>query len=289
MYEERIQELVDEIQGASYSGTPEEIQMQKIIYLDNYVRNKIDYGIEAVEYDIDNMNNPEKRGANPYKSAYTQEGFWNAHQDGKRRAVCGPISEVVKEVLNRVGIPCDYVYGHVSTFGHRWNVVEIGGKEYFVDLTASMISYKKNNPGYEWAGPVFLKDGDAVPADFVLKSDLKLNNQTLGGFSKNEVGGRVDDLSRATLDIKEYATQEEHPNVKSFDNLSSVDNRELVEIAYKIPEQGENRTITNEQQKKRTLQAPKKNFTAGNINSSELLFMLGLIIATTVFILINIL
>ena len=294
MYDAQIQALVDEINSIDYSGTPEEVKMQKIIYLDNYIRNNIDYGIEAVYYDMQNENNPEAKKNNPYSRAYREEGFWIPTEDGKRKAVCGSISEVAKKVLNKLDIPCDFIYGHVGTFGHRWNVVDIEGKKYYVDYTASMIAYKQNEPGYEWSKQVFFDNQNLIPANFILKGDLPLRDQTLGGFTRDEFGNRKDDMSKATKDISVYAAQEEHSNIPNLDHIESLDNQRLMEVAYMIPveqvvqKQEQNNTLKKTDQRVRRLEPKKKNnFNSGNINVIELIVIIVTLLVTVITVLIN--
>lgn len=66
-----------------------------------------------------------------------------------KQSVCAGYSMIFKELLERQGIPCDYVSGWHYTenskeppVGHAWNIVEIDGKKYPFDLTFDASSYR---------------------------------------------------------------------------------------------------------------------------------------------------
>ena len=52
------------------------------------------------------------------------------------QSVCAGFSLILKELLDRNGVPCEYVEGLTNTGGgHAWNIVTIDGKKYGIDLT----------------------------------------------------------------------------------------------------------------------------------------------------------
>lgn len=57
--------------------------------------------------------------------------FW------KKRAVCAGYAGAMQYLLERFGIPCIYVDGSAegSTEGHAWNIVQMDGMYYYVDVT----------------------------------------------------------------------------------------------------------------------------------------------------------
>ena len=57
--------------------------------------------------------------------------FW------KKKAVCAGYARATQYLLEQLGIPCIYVEGSTrdSEEGHAWNIVEIDGKQYYVDVT----------------------------------------------------------------------------------------------------------------------------------------------------------
>ena len=57
--------------------------------------------------------------------------FW------KKSAVCAGYAGAVQYLLERLDIPCIYVYGSTkgSTEGHAWDIVKIGQEYYYVDAT----------------------------------------------------------------------------------------------------------------------------------------------------------
>lgn len=57
--------------------------------------------------------------------------FW------KKSAVCAGYAGAMQYLLERFGIPCIYVDGSAegSSEGHAWNIVQLGGNYYYVDVT----------------------------------------------------------------------------------------------------------------------------------------------------------
>lgn len=53
-----------------------------------------------------------------------------------KQAVCAGYSMILKEIMDRLGIECEYVEGYTQKgSGHAWNIVTIDGKKYPIDLT----------------------------------------------------------------------------------------------------------------------------------------------------------
>lgn len=200
--ENEVQNIIKEIQNQSFTGTEEEIKIQQILYFDKYVKENIEYGFDAVNFSI---NYPNEQ--NPFDSAYKLEGFFEHNKiNGKRLAVCGSISQVANKIFNKLGISCDYVWGHFNIgtesnpqyVGHRWNVVTIGDKNYMVDFTLGMIVHNINkddnysNGAYNLLG---ITDKDSE-YDYLFFDKLA-PTLSLGGFKKNEKGSTVDDINES--------------------------------------------------------------------------------------------
>lgn len=52
-----------------------------------------------------------------------------------RSTVCAGYARALQYVLNELGIPCYYVFGKAGSVYHAWNIVQLGGEWYNVDLT----------------------------------------------------------------------------------------------------------------------------------------------------------
>ncbi|MBM6926610.1 S-layer homology domain-containing protein [Pseudoflavonifractor phocaeensis] len=104
-----------------------------------------DYLVLNCAYDYDNY----RQGTIPSES-YTAEGALL-----KGTAVCSGYANAYQLLMQRAGIPCEYVSGY-ATGSHAWNVVEIDGQWYHVDAT--------------WDDPVPDREG-YVRYDYFLKSD----------------------------------------------------------------------------------------------------------------------
>jgi hypothetical protein len=55
-----------------------------------------------------------------------------------KNAVCAGYAIILKEILDRQGIKCDYADGN----GHAWNIVNMDGKDYGIDLTWDNTQYR---------------------------------------------------------------------------------------------------------------------------------------------------
>lgn len=194
-----IDELVEEIRSQQFIGTEEEIKFQQVLYFDKYVKEHIDYGFEALEF---SMSHPGEE--NPYESAFRTDGFFEINKaTGKRLAVCGGISTVANIVLNKLGIECNYVWGHFNAGteeepiygGHRWNEIVIGSEHFMVDFTNGMLVHNinKDNTYKEMVGNILGIDSESHEYDFLFFDKL-LPNQSLNGFKKDANGRTIDDL-----------------------------------------------------------------------------------------------
>ena len=56
-----------------------------------------------------------------------------------KNTVCAGYAIILKELLDRQGISCDYADGN----GHAWNIVNLDGKNYGIDLTWDNTQYRK--------------------------------------------------------------------------------------------------------------------------------------------------
>ena len=225
----RIQEIVNEIQAQEFVGTEQEIKIQQILYFDKYVKDNIDYGFEAVIFSI---KNPNKK--NPFDNAFRLEGFFQKNEiSGKRLAVCGSISQVAKLVLNKLGIKCDYVWGHFNVrtnnepqyIGHRWNVVTIGDKNYMVDFTLGMIIHNINkDDNYANASRQLLSVNNENREYSYLFFDKLASTESIGGFTKNENGTSIDDLDEFGH-LKNSTTEPQ----KAISNLGTIPEEYIME------------------------------------------------------------
>lgn len=90
-----------------------------------------DYLIETTRYDEENQWPVESHTA------------YGALVNGV--AVCDGYAEAFDLLLKKVGIKSKLVYGSLDGELHAWNLVEIKGKEYFVDVTANDPTNNENN------------------------------------------------------------------------------------------------------------------------------------------------
>lgn len=84
----------------------------------------------------------------------------------KGKGICGGFANLGYYVLNRVGIPTDYI----SNEPHAWNMVELDGKNYHTDITWGAGSYGSNTNSLR----TILMDDE--------QRNLSLENQGFGGY-----------------------------------------------------------------------------------------------------------
>ena len=70
--------------------------------------------------------------------------------------VCASFAESFEFIMQILGIPCTVVYGRLTrssgilgtTLGHEWNILELDGKWYHVDVTSAVCISKENEIDY---------------------------------------------------------------------------------------------------------------------------------------------
>lgn len=62
-----------------------------------------------------------------------------------KQTVCAGYAIMFKEILDRQGISCDYIEGKSLTGGHAWNIVEVDGKKYPIDLTWDSSAHRRGD------------------------------------------------------------------------------------------------------------------------------------------------
>ena len=107
-----------------------------------------------------------------------------------KTAVCEGIAEFTKLALDYLGVPCLVVYGRGTdptgkskTESHAWNIVEIGGKTYHLDVTYDMTTKDKRNR-YDYFN---LTDTD-IKKDHIIEDKVPTCNTTTDNYlSKNNM------------------------------------------------------------------------------------------------------
>ena len=83
--------------------------------------------------------------------------FW------KKKAVCAGYARAMQYLLEQLGIPCIYVEGSTrdSEEGHAWNIVEIDGQQYYVDVTNG------DQPSFLEGGAVQFEEHKTIIYDYL--------------------------------------------------------------------------------------------------------------------------
>lgn len=73
-----------------------------------------------------------------------------------KQTVCAGYAMILKEIMDRHSIDCEYVEGYTSSDkkgAHAWNIVNIDGKKYPIDLTWDNTNFRSGQFGsYAWLG-----------------------------------------------------------------------------------------------------------------------------------------
>ena len=102
--------------------------LQKLIYVYEHIQKEIIY-------------DPKYEQKPPYDVSSLRGLISN-------QSVCAGFSMILKEILDRNGVPCEYVEGRTDTGGgHAWNIVTIDGKKYALDLTWDTRSFLTSGKG----------------------------------------------------------------------------------------------------------------------------------------------
>lgn len=96
---------------------------EKIMYVHDYL-------IQNVVYDYATLAEAEKKSHKP-ENEYIYS-VYGSLINGK--SVCAGYAKAFQLILNNMGIPCGYVAGEAGE-PHAWNIVELDGQNYFVDVT----------------------------------------------------------------------------------------------------------------------------------------------------------
>lgn len=89
-----------------------------------------------------------------------------------KQTVCAGYALILKEFMDRNGISCEYAEGYTKangTGGHAWNIVNIGGKKYPIDLTWDNTIFRSGKSNsFDWLGkdiPTFSRSHHPVPGE----------------------------------------------------------------------------------------------------------------------------
>ena len=89
-----------------------------------------------------------------------------------KQTVCAGYALILKEFMDRNGINCEYAEGYTKangTGGHSWNIVNIGGKKYPIDLTWDNTTFRSGKSNsFDWLGkdiPTFSRSHHPVPGE----------------------------------------------------------------------------------------------------------------------------
>lgn len=194
-----VKDLTEYVLKNSDSSNEEERILSQVRCLYDYVSNNIDYDLSFSD-----------RG-------YTTDAFFE-----DKRCVCGPISNVVHQVLDNLDIENDYIWGHMQigdeVGGHRWNSFKIGDKTYMLDCTLGMVLNR-------------FKEGSYINTPFqksFTKTFSGREDDVLIGFSKLFPGEVIDEfkvvdgLHTDDSTSKKYTNPEEY-FIDKGEELSTLD------------------------------------------------------------------
>lgn len=115
-------------------------KLQKAVRLHEWLCDHVIYDPDTALYD-----RMKEAGQNPPSTLLTQKNhvdasaFMHKKADGKYYTVCDGYARAYKILMDKAGIPTDYVSGsnrfNSNLSGHAWNLVKLDGTWYHVDVT----------------------------------------------------------------------------------------------------------------------------------------------------------
>ena len=193
--------ISDAIMNIPLDGDKSEIEKMRVMLLDLYVRENIDYANEAVlELETARMNHDkgkELKALQKYGRQFKPVGFFE-----DKLAVCGNISWCCGVILRQMGIEANCLDGNLinadgEMFGHRWNEVKIGEEWYCYDYTHNMVNENMFKLGYEVATEYMVEPITSYDYSFTARA---ASDRYLGGFNdKHEP-----DKNLVTNDFSKY-------------------------------------------------------------------------------------
>lgn len=121
--EKQMLTIQTEINKVIAGGNAYGSEYEKIVYVHDYL-------VQNVEYDHATLEKVEKKNHSP-ESEYVYS-VYGSLVNGK--SVCAGYAKAFQLILNNMGIKCTYVVGEAGE-PHAWNLVELDGEQYFVDVT----------------------------------------------------------------------------------------------------------------------------------------------------------
>ena len=113
---------------AELDSAVQEILSRAVSYTDVFEKELFfhDYICENTEYDSDAA--ADLTGVNPDSMT-----VYGALVCGK--AICEGYSKAMQVLCKKAGIPCGVVYGETDDVAHMWNIIELDGELYYLDVT----------------------------------------------------------------------------------------------------------------------------------------------------------
>lgn len=147
--------LVNLIRNMPFMGTSEQIQVAQVLFLDKYIRRKIDFDCSYLDlyensFSDDMIEEFKKR----YDYLFNELGFFK-----ENRVSSIGLSLVVENILRRLNIQNNIVEGCIILnvnsksikYPHNWIEIKIGENWYIYDFTLNLISEKWKSPEYKRA------------------------------------------------------------------------------------------------------------------------------------------
>lgn len=126
-----------------------------------------------------------------------------------KKTVCAGYSLILKEFMDRQGIKCEYVEGWSPRAGHAWNIVDIDGKKYPIDLTWDNRMFRTGNlKSFDYLGQnieEFSKNhtpNSNEPTQNYKKTLSEIDPELIRKAYVNMGLGRTKDYSRTTYKAK---------------------------------------------------------------------------------------
>ena len=228
-------ELVALIEAQNFEGNDMEVAIQQILFLDQYIKQNVQYDFEGFYHSVDlknefqNAQTQEEKDAilselREMKDSFSKKGFY----EGK--TLCGGISEACKDVLNRLweekNLKCGYIYGSYGgeEGNHRANTFNYNGSTYIFDYTINMLASHygmEDEDVYQEAIEEMKINQPNSDFEYIFSNKL-LESQSWGGIVRNNAG--VEILNKPIFDTSE----------KLSERYDTIDNQVLDDLLKKV-------------------------------------------------------
>lgn len=142
----------------------------KVLKLKDYLASSVEYDYE-ISLRLSRTKNSEEQVAAYREKPSNAFSAYGALVE--KCAVCDGIAKAAAFILKQFGIPCIVVFGQMKNVPHSWNVVEIDGKKYHMDITNDLCI---KDYFYRQTYNYFLLSDEEIQSTHKFSDDIQVTN-----------------------------------------------------------------------------------------------------------------